>query len=92
MTSILYTPDNIGYEEEPITYDDAVRVGDEFVFITVNRLYEEINKKVVTVKHISDTGGIAIHELEKGVHFVRRCFHRIVSEEVDLGDFDKIFE
>lgn len=92
MTSILYTPDGIGYEEEPICDFDDVGIGDEFVFITANRGYEEVNKKVVTVKHISGTGGIAIHEFERGVHFVRRCFHRIVREEVDLGGFDEIFK
>lgn len=86
-------PDGTKYNEEPIDDNYDVRPGDQFVCVLKSHpeKYAKIHDRVVTVAHVSDMGGIAVHEYDYLTHFVRRCFHEIIQEEVDLSDFDAVF-
>ncbi len=86
-------PDGTKYNDEHISDDLDVRPGDQFVCVLKKRpeQYASIHERVVTVSSVSRTGGIAVLEYGYGTHFVRRCFHEIIPEEVDLSGFDEIF-
>ena len=86
-------PDGTQYKDEHISEDLEVFPGDQFVCVFKNHpeQYKSIHERVVTVSGVSSMGGIAVFEYERGTHFVRRCFHEIIREEVDLSGFDEIF-
>lgn len=88
--------DGTCYEDDPISDSDRICAGDDLVFILPScaqereKRYSDINRRVVSVRHVSADGSIAVetNSFSWGIHFVRECFHRIIEKECMLNGFD----
>lgn len=89
-----FLPDGTCYEDDPINLSDEINIGDDLVCVLISKppMYPEIHKRVITVDHISETGGIKIRGYSDPSHFVRRCFHKIIEKENALEGFDEAFQ
>ena len=95
MISTRFLDDGTEYAENNVVDEGyTVEIGDELVFFALTDRFPEINKKVVTVSHISFTGGIAVAEYRENFHFNRNRFHRVIcgpKEEERGREFDEVF-
>lgn len=94
MISMQCLDEGVDYKDEPISRAMEVHVGDKFVFISTSDppINLHLHRKVVTVSDVSGRGGLAVREDGDNHHFIRACFHEIIYEEVDMSDFDAVFE